>query len=79
MDQLRGLPLDRQHQIRVAMPEDVHRNARRQNRCTHAPPGHTPSSLALAQSRLVDVYKSPSNNVQRFLQFFCRHDRRIPL
>ena len=79
MDQLRGLALDRLNQIRVAMPEDVHRNP-------------ADEIEVLSPLEVVHLHPTPAHDRERLtrislhqimcgvlLQFFRRHDRRIPL
>src|SRR4249919_625581 len=79
MDQLRGLALDRLNQLRVAMPEDVHRNP-------------TDEIEILSPLKVIHLRPTPSDDREWLtrislhqitcsvlLQFFCLHDRRISL
>ena len=79
MDQLRGLVLDRLNQVRVTMPEDVHRNP-------------TDEIEILSPLKVIHLRPTPSHDREWLthvrlhqitcsvlLQFFCRHDRRISL
>ena len=79
MDQLRSLALDRLNQIRVAMPEDVHRNPADEIeilsplKVVHLRPTPSHDREWLTRVRLHQITCSV------LLQFFCRHDRRISL